>query len=231
MRETGVPPIAQIDFSFRRRLVVPITHENACHSISLIFFRNSSVMSTKASIKEIPPKRSTQPAVVWRPKRELGRHEWLAVGRRLGEISRCNQWWLGDWVRYGTEKWGEKYTRAARITGYDPRSLANMASISAAFQPSRRRDNLTWSHHATVVALPQSEQEVWLDRAATERLSVADLRTELRAPPRRRSSLSGSPGNGPVLAGGGNLGDVDPASVLCPQCGYRLKQGDLGADS
>ncbi|HWO48080.1 MAG TPA: hypothetical protein VNM41_08470, partial [Solirubrobacterales bacterium] len=67
-------------------------------------------------------------------------------------MSRCNQWWLGDWVRYGADKWGEKYTQAARITGYDPRSLANMASIAAAFDSSRRRDDLTWSHHVAVAA-------------------------------------------------------------------------------
>src|ERR1044072_3326935 len=132
---------------------------------------------------------NAHPAVSWKPKRNLARPEWLVVGGRLGGISRCNQWWLGDWVRYGTEKWGEKYTRAAKITGYDPRSLANMASISAAFDSSRRRDDLTWSHHVTVAGLPEEEQERWLDRAAAENLSVADLRTELRAAPKRDGDL------------------------------------------
>jgi hypothetical protein len=151
------------------------------------------------------------------------------VGRRLGGISRCNQWWLGDWVRYGAEKWGEKYTQAAKITGYDPRSLANMASISTAFKSSRRRDDLTWSHHVAVAALSEEEQESWLDRAAAEALSVADLRTELRAAPKRGKDalpaagveLGASPGEGVE-------GREDEPEILCPQCGYRLAQGDLG---
>jgi hypothetical protein len=119
--------------------------------------------------------------VVWMPpKDDLIHGEWMLIGRHLGAISRCSQWWIGDWVLYGTAKWGEKYSDAARATGYDPRSLANMASVAHAFPPSRRRDNLTWSHHAAMAGLNAGEQDRWLDQAVSERLSVADLRTELR---------------------------------------------------
>lgn len=179
----------------------------------------------------ISPPRGTEPAVAWEPQRDLARHEWLVVGKRLGGISRCNQWWLGDWVRYGADRWGEKYTQAAKITGYDPRSLANMASIATAFETSRRRDYLTWSHHVAVAALPEAEQEAWLDRAASESFSVADLRTELRA------ALKGGK-EGPAVEAGVaedeqpeaeevEAGGHEPG-VLCPRCGYRLAQDDLG---
>ena len=80
---------------------------------------------------------------------------------------------------------GEKYVEAAKITGYDVRSLANMASLAGCFEVSRRRDNLTWSHHAVVAALDPEEQNRWLDVAATQRLSVADMRIELRSTERR----------------------------------------------
>jgi len=173
----------------------------------------------------------TRPAVMWRPKRALERHEWLVVGRRLGGVSRCNQWWLGDWVRYGAEKWGEKYTQAAKITGYDPRSLANMASIAAAFDSSRRRDDLTWSHHVAVAALSEQEQERWLDRAAAERLSVADLRTELRASPKGAERVAVAAEVEEVPVGEPSAGVPERGSgtnVLCPQCGYRLAREDLG---
>lgn len=190
-------------------------------------------MGTAATLKPKPEisARGTQPAVAWQPKRNLARHEWLVVGKRLGGISRCNQWWLGDWVRYGAEKWGEKYTRAAKITGYDPRSLANMASIAASFGMSRRRDDLTWSHHVAVAALPEAEQEEWLDRAASEGLSVADLRTELRAAPKR----DGDPRAADERDGGEAAVTREEVAVeshgtevLCPQCGYRLAREDLG---
>jgi hypothetical protein len=143
-------------------------------------------------------------------------------------VTRCNQWWLGDWVRYGAEKWGEKYTQAAKITGYDPRSLANMASIAAAFDSSRRRDDLTWSHHVAVAGLPAGEQERWLDRAAAEGLSVADLRTELRAAPKHGKRAPAAEGAGIEAAAHERVGEdgVEP-EILCPQCGYRLAQEDL----
>jgi hypothetical protein len=176
----------------------------------------------------IAPPRGTQPVVAWEPRRDLARNEWLVVGRRLGGISRCNQWWLGDWVRYGTERWGEKYTQAAKVTGYDPRTLANMASIAATFETSRRRDNLTWSHHVAVASLPEPEQETWLDRAVEAGFSVADLRTELRAA--LKQARDGSV-VAPELVGA----EVEPpdgdgseahGSGVCPRCGYRLARRD-----
>jgi hypothetical protein len=162
---------------------------------------------------------SVRTAVAWQPRRDLGRHEWHVVGRRLGGISRCNQWWLGDWVRYGSEQWGERYTQAAKITGYDPRSLANMASVSGAFDLSRRRDDLTWSHHVAVAGLPTSSQEAWLDKAAAENLSVADLRTELRAA-HKQGARSGGVSEDRVAPGGG------PA-IICPRCGHEMSEKEL----
>ncbi|HET7443216.1 MAG TPA: hypothetical protein VFJ57_01015 [Solirubrobacterales bacterium] len=131
---------------------------------------------------------------------------------------------MGDWVRYGSEKWGEKYTHAAKITGYDPRSLANMASVSAAFDMSRRRDDLTWSHHVAVASLEESEQELWLDRAAAEMLSVADLRTELRASAKGKRHETDE--SRPL--------DDEIDETVCPWCGRTLPTnpsngGEIGA--
>jgi hypothetical protein len=135
----------------------------------------------------------------------------VVIGRRLGKIGRYHQWWLGDWLRYGKSRWGKRYVEAARITGYDVRTLANIASVVSAFELSRRRDNLSWSHHAAVAALPLEKQEFWLDRAVAEGFSVADLRTELRShertalgPPSERASKS-------------------EAAVVCPNCGQELR--------
>jgi hypothetical protein len=147
--------------------------------------------------------------------------QWVAVGRRLGWISRGNQWWLGDWLRYGNAKWGEKYAEAAKITGYDVRSLANMASLAGCFEMSRRRDNLTWSHHAVVAALDRGEQDRWLDMAAAERLSVADLRIELHGVERRRA---------PRERAYAEPAEVDVSDFVCPRCGYRASHGRIRSD-
>ncbi len=149
----------------------------------------------------------TLSTVAWRPAGDLGQAGWLSAGRRLGAIGRCSQWWIGDWVRYGTARWGERYAEAARVTGYDVASLRNMAWVASRFDLSLRSDKLSWSHHVLLAPLEPEEQRRWLERAQAERLSVADLRLELRAARRGAS--------------GGEAQPRDPAAV-CPHCGHRL---------
>jgi hypothetical protein len=147
--------------------------------------------------------------------------EWSVVGRRFGEIGRCSQWWLGDWIHYGNLKFGERYTRAVKLTGYDVQSLMNMVYVASRFEISRRRESLSWSHHAAVAALDVDSQEYWLARALAEKLSVADLRVELRG---RRRALEPPAGDrrSPAAADGQSplplpLAGAD--AVVCPNCG------------
>jgi hypothetical protein len=149
--------------------------------------------------------------VAWVPPSDLGQAEWLSAGRRLGAIGRCSQWWIGDWIRYGTARWGEKYVEAARVTGYDVASLRNMAWVAAQFDLSLRSDKLSWSHHVLLAPLSAEEQRHWIAKAADKRLSVADLRLELRA--RGRGSR---PGKAASAESKGQGEDV------CPHCGHSL---------
>lgn len=153
--------------------------------------------------------------VAWVATGEMDLAEWTAAGRRLGAMGRCGQWGIGDWINYGNAKFGERYTRAARITGYDAQTLMNMVYVASRFDISRRRENLSWSHHETVASLTPHEQDRWLDRAAAERLSISDLRLELRqmrdtgrahADPRARKSHQ-------------------QAIVICPACGHEIHPG------
>ncbi len=154
--------------------------------------------------------------VAWIPRGEMGHAEWIAAGRRLGAIGRCSQWWIGDWIRYGTSKWGEKYAEAARVTGYDVASLRNMAWVASQFDLSLRSDNLTWSHHVLLAPLEPDEQRHWLDRASEERLSVADLRIELRS---HRGSVEVS------VVDEGPADELDRApTMVCPHCGHKMIQ-------
>lgn len=159
---------------------------------------------------------SSSSPVAWIPAGEIDYRGWAAVGRRLGGIGRCSQWWIGDWVRYGSTRWGERYAVAARITGYDAHSLRNMVWISSRFEPSRRRDNLTWSHHASVATLEPYEQDRWLDRAVAQRLSVSDLRIELRSI--REGDTDPEKGADEI-----GLSKAEKAILItCPQCGLQI---------
>jgi hypothetical protein len=150
--------------------------------------------------------------VAWLPQGDLGQAEWLATGRRLGAIGRCSQWWIGDWIRYGASRWGERYAEAARVTGYDVASLRNMAWVASQFNLSLRSDKLTWSHHVLLAPLEPEQQRRWLERALEERLSVADLRLELRVARREEEKSIASP------EASGNSTE----NGICPHCGHKL---------
>jgi hypothetical protein len=127
-------------------------------------------------------------SIAWRPSHELDAREWAMAGHRIGTVGRRIQWLLGDWIAYGSAKFGQRYTSAAKVTGYDTQSLMNMVYVASRFSVSRRRETLSWSHHEAVAALEDEDQETWLDRAVEHRWSVSDLRMMLRAARRQEGS-------------------------------------------
>jgi hypothetical protein len=163
-------------------------------------------------------------ALGWQPPQPLDRAGWLAAGVSLAEFGRVNNWWLGDWIRYGNARWGEKYTEAARVTGLDAKTLRNIAYVASRFDLSRRRDNLSWTHHAELAALPPARQDQWLDRSLSLRLSPGDLRIELRATQRALRSAGETETIATNAIGGGAAEDT----FACPHCGRAISRAVVG---
>ncbi len=154
-------------------------------------------------------------AIAWVPPAEIDRGAWVAAGRRIGEYGRVSNWWVGDWLQYGTSRWGEKYVEASRITGFDAKTLRNIAYVASRFDLSRRRDKLTWTHHAEVAALEPAQQEVWLERAVEQRLSATDLRVALRSWQRGTEDSDESAQEGEDIA------------ITCPHCAHPIPRSLL----
>jgi hypothetical protein len=151
--------------------------------------------------------------VAWIAQGELDLAEWVAYGRRIGVSGRSSGWWLGDWLRYGNARFGERYSRASKTTGYDPQTLMNMVHVASRFGVSRRRECLSWSHHAELAALDQVEQEQWLTLAERERWSLGDLRVAFRNSRGKRGAED--------VESKRTVGDAAvPKGFTCPQCGY-----------
>jgi phage N-6-adenine-methyltransferase len=68
------------------------------------------------------------------------------------------------------------YAQALDATRFSYGTLRNDKYVAAAFQLSRRRDNLSWGHHQIIASLPPSEQDAALDKAEQEGLSVDALK-------------------------------------------------------
>jgi hypothetical protein len=182
---------------------------------------SAAVVTTRAARPAAMRTSTPGTAVAWVPERDLDLAEWSRAGQRLGVMNRCSPWWLGDWIRYGNSKFGEKYSRASAITGYDRQTLMNMVYVASRFEFSRRRENLSWSHHEVVAGLPPTEQDQWLDRAVAERWTRADLRLELRAHQGQRDR--------PLKLEDGVAGaEADQqASIACPRCGHQIRTSEL----
>ena len=156
-------------------------------------------------------------ATSWCAQATMSFADWVEQGRRLGVIGRSAGWWIGDWLHYGNSVYGERYVRAARVTGYDTQTLMNMVYVASHIERSRRREKLSWSHHAEVVALEPAEQDRWLDRAEADRLSVRCLREEIRRETRavetaRERTLEAAQSD--VLH--------DDEVLCCPSCGHSF---------
>jgi hypothetical protein len=167
--------------------------------------------------------------VSWAPEGELTLKDWIIAGRKLGLLGRGAQWWLGDWIRFGNARWGDRYKEASRITGYEPGSLRNMAWVSGQFDPPQRDPRLSWSHYPMLAKLQPEEREVWIERAVEDRLTVGDLRAELRR----------SQGESDLASGEDELEVVsDPMAIprsvsggerlKCPHCGEWITPDDQG---
>jgi len=152
--------------------------------------------------------------VAWKAVTALGPARWMEHGKRLGRLGTGANWWVGDWLRYGNQRFGDRYKLASRLTGYDVQTLMNYAYVASRFDPARRRADVSWSHHAELAAFDADNQRLWLDRVAVDGLSLRDLRGELRRVRKAARLTDDSAASSP------------PASPeTCPTCGQPVARG------
>ncbi len=110
---------------------------------------------------------------------DLSFDQWVEMGRTLCANEKAVGWWIGDWWRHG-HRYGERASAAARdVFGRTFQTLRNIGCVAATFETSRRRDTLSFSHHAEVAALPAAQADELLDLAEREEWSKRELRAEV----------------------------------------------------
>ena len=118
---------------------------------------------------------------------DLSPEDWIKIGSTLGSIEGSVRWWRADWWAFTDFRYADRRS-IVEAEGWDGPSystLANDATVARVFQPSRRRELLSFSHHAEVVALAPADADALLDlcaEAITQRgkaLSTRELRAEI----------------------------------------------------
>lgn len=108
--------------------------------------------------------------------KHLSFEHWERLGTLLRSVEGSIQFWIGDWINFGENKWGEKYSQAVDATGLDYGTLANAVSVAKHVDPSLRNEKLSWSHHVAVAKLEPTDQKMWLEKAEKEGLAYRELR-------------------------------------------------------
>lgn len=103
--------------------------------------------------------------------------EWMAYGQTLWAMRSAIQWAIADWIRYGEGAYADRYAQAVDETRMSNQTLQNYVWVAGKFEPSRRRGNLSFSHHEAVASIPDPEiQDELLQRATAEKMSREDIR-------------------------------------------------------
>lgn len=106
---------------------------------------------------------------------------WERAGYRLAEVMNSSAWCVGDWIDHGERRYADRYQRAVELVGLEYKTVRNYVWTARRFPLARRRESLSFQHHAEVAGLPEDQQELWLDRAEALKWSRNKLRLGLRA--------------------------------------------------
>ncbi|MCA2205359.1 LmbU family transcriptional regulator [Streptomyces griseoincarnatus] len=129
----------------------------------------------------------------------LSERSWEQIGANLRDLVNSSAWWLADWLLFGEATYGwRRYKEAIERTGLDYQTLRNYAWVARRFEHDRRRDALSFAHHAEVARLSPPEQDYWLRKAEQRKWSRNELRRELRA------SLAAQSGDTAGIPAGGD---------------------------
>ena len=120
--------------------------------------------------------------------------EYADKGRSIAEREREHDrsldgiaWEMGDWACERPPAYGDM-TRLADEIDVPLGTLKNRASVARRIEPARRRDDLSWSHHAEVAGLEPDEGDAVLAEAALYKWSVDRLRHVMKERGARRAA-------------------------------------------
>ncbi len=106
--------------------------------------------------------------------------EWEGAGHNVARIASSAAWFIGDWVVCGQSRYESRYRDAIEAVGLDYQTIRNYAWVARRFELDRRRESLSFQHHAEVASLAPEEQNHWLERAKALGWSRNQLRQQVQ---------------------------------------------------
>jgi hypothetical protein len=113
---------------------------------------------------------------------------WERAGSQLISFTESTAWWIADWLVYGENNFHDRYREAIENTSLSYQTLRNYAWVARRFDLPRRRDDLSFGHHAEVAALDLPERDYWLRKSEELGWSRNQLRNNVRTSLKERQA-------------------------------------------
>lgn len=114
--------------------------------------------------------------------------QWQECGEFIKRAEGATHYWLGDWLRYGEDRWGEEHSQALEADyGYDYDTLRRDKWVSEKIPPVLRSTNMTFSNAREIAPLPQEEKEYWAEELKKEAIPVRELKQRIKE--RKKAAL------------------------------------------
>lgn len=102
--------------------------------------------------------------------------QYQAIGRTFQQIQRSLAYWMGDWLCYGENRFGEAYAQALDDTGKANETLIKWRQVALRVPRSIRRASLSWTHHFYVAFIEEDQRGDLLEMAENMGLSSRELK-------------------------------------------------------
>lgn len=162
-----------------------------------------------SEMMQLPNAQVTPTSLIIPPGMEY--EEWDKIGHQIGRVNQGLMWWIGDWLNYGEQAFGEKYAQAMENTGKAYSTVRQAAYMARKYPPETRRDALTFSHYSIVTGLTDDLGNRLLTLAENNAWTVKQLKEQ-------RDKMEADVNPKP---------DKAEAMVCCPACGAEFPIKDF----
>lgn len=100
---------------------------------------------------------------------------WIATTEGYMEVEQVIQFRIADCLIFGERKYGERYAQVFNAGAYAEKTLRNWVDVALRIPESQRKFNLSFSIYAVVAFLNEKDRNEILEKAFTERLTVAEV--------------------------------------------------------
>ena len=105
--------------------------------------------------------------------------EWHRHGAFIRAVNHGSQWWWGDWMNAGEDKWGDRALQAVEATGWEPETVRGYAWVARQVDPSVRFPEVPFCHYQLLAAKELREQRRWAETCRDEAWSHSKLKRAL----------------------------------------------------